>query len=135
MTRGDNNSFLDSEQVSLKDVVGVVTGFERRCKIYPIHGGKLGLFRVGLLRYWYRFRMVFVIIARYPYRWLRQRRVIAHFWHPNLARIQLITEKGLLIKYIYKRRTIARWWPEKHQFECQKPYDLVVPDPEKSKLP
>jgi signal peptidase I len=132
VTRGDNNTFPDSELVSVQDILGVVTRFERRGKVYRVRGGKCGLVRSNLLRLWYKFVQRIYLIGVYPYRWLRQRRLIARFWHPNLTRIQLMTENEVLIKYIYNHRTIARWWPEKHSFECQKPYDLVIPNPEKT---
>jgi len=133
MTRGDNNNFPDSELVLLQDVVGLVTRLERRGKVYSVLGGKSGLLRLNLLRFWYRFMQRIVLLGRYPYRRLQQWRLIARFWHPNLTRIHLKTDNGLLVKYIYKRRVIARWWPEKHTFECQKPYDLVINNPEDTK--
>ena len=133
VTRGDNNSFPDAELVTLQNVLGVVTGFERRGKVYSVRGGKPGLLRLNLSRIWCKLSQRMVLLGRYPYRSLRQQRLIARFWHPNLTRIHLQTENGLLVKYIYKRRVIARWWPEKHHFDCQKPYDLVIPNPEKSK--
>jgi len=133
VTRGDNNDSPDLELVSCQNLIGVVTNIERDGKLNPLIGGRLGLFWVNFLRFWIWFKRQVIFIGRYPYRWLRENHWLINLWSPTLTKIQLETEHGPVIKYICSRRTVARWWPARHYFECRKPYDLVIPDPEKNK--
>jgi hypothetical protein len=34
-----------------------------------------------------------------------------------------------VVKYVCGKRTVARWWPETGQFQCRKPYDLIISRP------
>ena len=131
VTRGDNNKFPDPDPVLLSDVVGIVTGFERRQKVHSIQAGAPGLFKLRLVHFWFNCLKLITLLGRFPYRWLRDRRLIAYFWHPDITTMQFQTEHGIMVKYMHKMHTVARWWPERHYFECSQLYDLVIPNPEK----
>jgi hypothetical protein len=133
VTQGDNNDDPDPELVKTENIIGIVTGIERLGKKFPLVNGRLGVFWSICVRVFSRIKHLTFFIGRSLYSWSRQRGWLALFWHPFLTKIQLQTQHGVLIKYIHKRRTVARWWPERHYFECRKPYDLVIPNPEKSK--
>jgi len=71
-------------------------------------------------------------VGRWPYGWLRNSRLVSQLWRPVITRIYITTEDGPLVKYISGRRTVARWWPATGRFHCCKPYDLVIPRPNKA---
>ena len=133
LTRGDNNSKPDLDLVTEKEFVGIVTQVTRRGKCLPIVGGYPGLIWASLVHQWNKIKLVIIFVGRYPYRWLRRFRLLSFCWKPRLTEVHLNTGYGPLVKYLYKRETVAYWWPNKHYFKCHKPYDLVIPNPEKSK--
>ena len=65
-------------------------------------------------------------VGRMFYCRLRDSGVIASLWRPPVERIRLLTEKGQIVKYVYRRRTVACYCPGDGRFECVKPYDLVL---------
>ena len=133
VTGGDNNGFPDPDRVLEQSILGIVTSVKRSGKKLSVTGGMPGLLRVQLLRLGFKIKQTLFFIGRRPYHLLRRQRWLSHLWHPALVKIRLETTHGPLFKYIYKRRTVARWWPERHYFECRKPYDLVIPNPEENK--
>jgi hypothetical protein len=133
ITQGDNNDHPDTYLITNNDLIGVVTKYERKGKLHYVKGGKLELNRIKLLRVFNKVFRVLKNFLRFPYRIGGKVRWLEYFAHLKLTKIYLETENGPLVKYIFNQRTIARWWPGRHYFECQKPYDLVIPNPEKSK--
>jgi hypothetical protein len=133
VTRGDNNGHPDDGLVSPEDLVGIVTGIKRGRKLYAIKGGRPGLLRSNIGFMWNRLRRLVIFAGCYPYRWLVRKHWIKRFWRPALVKIRIETEHGPLIKYMFGRRTVARWWPTRHYFECRKPFDLIISNPEKNK--
>lgn len=132
VTRGDNNTCSDAELVTADNLVGRVTHLERGRKLRPVHGGWAGLLRAWLLRAWkYHIWKHIARIGYGPYHWLCDSGWVSRFWHPSIVKVRLAGEDGPLVKYIFRGRTVARWWPLRDRFECQKPYDLVLrhPDP------
>lgn len=130
ITRGDNNPYIDITVVTPDILVGRVTHVERDGKKRRIHGGYLGLMRARILHAWLHVRRLIGIVLGIPYRWLRKSDLVSMLWRPVIKKIHFKTDNGPLIKYIYGKRTVARWWPEEGRFECRKPYDLVLHCPD-----
>jgi hypothetical protein len=131
LTRGDANPFPDPDLVTQADLVGVVSGYEREGKFSPVQGGRCGRLRAGWLRMLQRARRIFISLLRPFYRLLRKLGWVGFFWRPKLTEIHLETAHGPLVKYIYRRRTVAQYWRRSGYFEARKPYDLVIRRPEK----
>jgi signal peptidase I len=129
VTRGDNNPHADAVLVTAGNLLGRVTHFERDGVRSPVRGGRTGLWQPRLL-YIHRRAHALAVRLGGPYRWLRSSGLLRRLWQPAVIRIRLATENGPLVKYLCGQRTVARWWPEEGRFECQKPYDLVIPPPD-----
>lgn len=135
ITRGDNNPCPDATPVTAVNLLGQVTHVQRNGKVYRVRGGRIGLLRARLLRVWRRtwrraWRLI-VQIGRWPYRRLRQSGLAARLWKPSITQISLMTKDGPVIKYVFGRWTVARWWPQNNRFECRKPFDLFLHRPDK----
>jgi hypothetical protein len=132
-TRGDSNTLLDTGQVTADNFLGLITNYERAGKYRRVRNGKGGLYCIK----WLRFRKVilgyFKIIGRGFYSIFRTNQIVQLLWRPKIKQITLSSGENLLVKYLHNGRTVARWWPARHYFECRKPYDLVIPNPEKDK--
>jgi len=126
ITRGDNSPSVDTKVVTAENLVGLTTHFERNGRRHRIRGGHLGLLRAGLFHALFPLFRLARVVGGPAYRWLRESGLVAWLWCPILKKIHLRTNKGLLIKYTYKKRTVGRSWPEKGRFKCRKPYDLVL---------
>lgn len=130
LTRGDNNKGLDPYLVERHQVLGKVERFEKQGKSKPVIGGQRGLWMAkaqwALLRLDVWFRKIFWK----PYFLLRASGVVSRLWRPSISIMNLQTESGTLVKYIYKQRTVAVWDASQQKFDCRKPFDLVIPRPE-----
>ena len=135
LTRGDANPQPDSDLVAEEDLVGVVSGYERAGRLHPVQGGWRGRLGVAWLRLIQRIRWVFILLLRPIYRLLRRLGWVSFFWRPELTEIHLETAHGPLVKYIYRRRTVAQYWRKSGYFEVHKPYDLVIRRPDKEAPP
>jgi signal peptidase I len=137
ISRGDNNQTNDKNVVLEEDLVGRVTGLERGGKYYAVRGGKVGRLRSAFLRWWNPARRRALLfmgkhiypLGRWFYRWLRERQLAAYVWKPSVTQIYLHTKRGPVVKYSVGTRTVAYWYPNRDQFRCKKPYDLVIPRP------
>jgi signal peptidase I len=132
-TKGDNNLNPDEEVVTSENLVGLVTCFGRQNHVYSVKGGILGLFygRLILIR-----NLIWQLIKRLGwqvYSWIRKSGLIARAWQPMITKIYFTTGRGPLMKYCHGKRTVAHWWPELNYFNVVKPFDLVIPHPEKLK--
>ena len=134
VARGDNNPCADTTLVTADNLLGRVTHVERGGKTQPVRSGQLGRLRARFLharrRVWRCAWGLVVRVGRRPYRWLRNSGLIPRLWRPAVMKIHLATENGPLVKYVCGGRTVARWWPQRNHFECQKLYDLVIPRPD-----
>lgn len=133
VTRGDNNPRSDAAPVTADRLLGRVTRLERGPRVHRVRGGYGGLLGLqgrrtrqailraaeGLLR----------AMGRPPYRWLREQDLARHLWRPALVCVVVETNRGSLVKIAHRGRTVARWWPARKRFECQKPYDLILSRP------
>jgi len=130
ITRGDNNSRHDFTPVQCDQIIGKVVEMERRRRKQVVVGGAKGLRRAKLQWAILRLDRFVRRLFRFPYHLLRNSQIIPKLWRPFITEINLKTERGLLVKYIYKQRTVAIWDVSQHKFNCRKPFDLVIPPPE-----
>jgi hypothetical protein len=68
-------------------------------------------------------------LIKHPYRLLRLSGIIPRIWKPVIRRIYLQTERGRVVKYLYKQKSVGIWDESLQRFECRKPFDLVIPSP------
>ena len=126
VARGDNNLHQDPVLVSKDNLVGRVRCFIRGGKKHEVKGGFRGLMQARILHNLITARKWIRILGGDVYRGIRQTGLIRRLWHPDIAVIRFMTEKGPLLKYIHHGRTVAWRWSEKNRFDCRKPYDLVL---------
>ena len=55
---------------------------------------------------------------------------MARIWKPAISQIHLKTDTGTLVKFIYRKKTVAVWEASRGRFDCRKPFDLVIFPPE-----
>lgn len=132
VARGDSNPCVDATLVTKDNLLGRVTQLDRDSRMRPVRGGRLGLCRAQILRARLSVWQTIKRLGRRPYRWLRASGVVARYWHPRITKMSFNSDEGPLVKYVYKVRTVARFWPASGRFECQKPYDLVIPRPDRA---
>ncbi len=125
VTQGDASGSPDGELVGAGQLIGCVRFGQRGRRLYRVLGGSAGRLWVALLRLWRRAAPV----AGRPYRWLRSAGLLRRIVQPTLSQVRLETDRGLLVKYIHRGRTVACWWPEERRFWCCKPYDLFLEPP------
>jgi hypothetical protein len=129
VARGDCNPCSDATPVTADNLLGRVTHVERDGWTRPVRGGWVGLGRARLLHARLAVWRLVKRLGGPAYRRLRSSGLVGRWWRPAVTRLRLDTEEGPLVKYVHAGRTVARWWPERHRFECRKPYDLVIPHP------
>lgn len=134
VTRGDNNRLPDPLPVAHGQVVGRVELAEYGGRLTPVPGGRAALRRA---RAGWAARSATRWLRRvlgFPYRMLRRsglvRRAVGPYLLPRLQVLRLETGQGPLLKVLHRGRVVARCWPAGGRFECQKPYDLVIPRPD-----
>jgi signal peptidase I len=132
ITKGDHNRICDTP-LSLDQVVGKVELVEKKTGIKNVLNGRRGLWMAQIGSYVSKLSALLRLIFRGPYNSLRISGLVPAIWRPNILTIQLQTEDGMLIKYIHKQRTVAIWNASLQQFDCHKPFDLVIISPEGSK--
>ena len=130
ITRGDNNVRVDTSIVTAENLLGKVTSYERNGVRSKVVGGRLGLLRARLLHARIHIRNLLICIGRGPYGALRRSGLVARWWRPQVTQLRVVSERGALIKYVCGGRVVARWWQQQNRFECDKPYDLVIPRPD-----
>lgn len=126
ITRGDNNLRDDPTPIGFDRVVGRVERANLRGQFRPVVGGWRGLWLARTLRAKLQIRTILRGGFREPYRWLRASRLVRYLWKPSFSKVWLAGEDGPWVKFVHRGRTVARWWPKRNQFECRKPYDLVL---------
>jgi signal peptidase I len=130
LTQGDNNAQVDEELVAADRLLGRVTHIERGGRRRLVCGGRAGQLWVVYLRARRRVYNLAARLGRGLYQRLRASGLMRRVWRPKITRVRLVNNHGTLVKYVCGRRTVARWWPHQNRFQCQKPYDLVIPRPD-----
>jgi hypothetical protein len=133
VSRGDNNSVPDKDLVSPELLIGRVAAFERRCRRVCVRGGTGGFVLASARRFFCRVENSFFRVVRFPlrpaYRLLRRSGIIGAIWTPRLTVVRFRSSSGPFVKYVYGGRTVAVWWPERRNFQCRRPYDLIINPP------
>ncbi len=129
LTQGDNNAQVDEELVTADRLLGRVTYVERGGRRRLVRGGRAGQLWVVYLRARRRAYNLAARLGRGLYQRLRASGLMRRVWRPRITRVRLVNNYGTQVKYVCGGRTVARWWPHQNRFECQKPYDLVIPRP------
>ena len=135
ITRGDNNSQKDNNPVDAKNLVGKVTYFERNGKKYPVCDGYLGILRARRLHVGTFVKKILRFFFKKIYSLLKKSGIVSYLWHPVFQKIHLKTDKGLLVKYLHGKLTVAYWYPDQGYFRCKKPFDLVLRRPNLKIIP
>jgi hypothetical protein len=128
-TQGDNNAQVDAELVTADRLLGRVTYVERGGRRRLVRGGRAGQLWVVYLHARRCAYKMAACLGRGLYRRLRASGLMRQVWRPRITQVRLVNNHGAQVKYVCGRRTVARWWPHQNRFECQKPYDLVIPRP------
>ena len=129
VTRGDNNPGNDPTLVTADTLLGRVTRLERAGKLYPVRGGRWGLWRARLLHTRRAARHFLGRLGGGLYRRLCDSGRVARWWHPAVMQLHFTTRDGPLVKYLLRGRTVATWWPQERRFECPFPYGLIIHPP------
>ncbi len=129
-TRGDDNSFTDPGLASPDQVVGRVEMGEQLGGITSVRGGRSGLWLARLGRAIRRFEPWLRLMFGWPYRLVKESRIMVRIWKPAISEIRLKNDEGTLVKYIYRKKTVAIWDVNFGRLECCKPFDLVIFRPE-----
>jgi signal peptidase I len=133
ITRGDNNQFADAGLVTPAQVIGRVEINEHRGGITPVQGGWLGLWLTDVGRAIRPFEPWLLLVFGWPYRLVKESRIVGRIWKPAISQIHLKNEAGALVKYLYRMKTVAIWNVSQKRFECRKPFDLVIFHPKDPK--
>ena len=133
LTKGDNNPHNDPAPVTQENLIGLVTHFERKGRVYPVwsgHRGYLRLRALRLLRAAKRLGWSLVKTTGRPfYRWLRNSGLARRLWQPSVFQVLLPTRNGTVVKYVSGGQTVAWWQAETGTFRCRQPCDLVIAKP------
>jgi len=133
VTRGDNNPAPDNDLVSPELLVGRVAALERRGRRIRVRGGTGGFILASFHRFIRQTWPSFFRVIRFPfrpaYRLLRRSGIIGAIWKPRLTAVRFRSSSGPFVKYVRGSRTVAMWWPERRNFRCRRPYDLIIKPP------
>jgi signal peptidase I len=130
ITRGDNNQFADADLVTPAQVIGRVEINEHRGRINPVQGSWFGLWLAGFGRAIRPFEPWLRLVFGWPYRLVKASRIVGRIWKPAISQIYFRNDAGVLVKYLYLKRTVAVWDVSQKRFECRKPFDLIIFHPE-----
>jgi len=128
ITRGDASAYEDAGIVTDQNLVGRVSFKTRHGRTSWVYGGRIGLWRGRTLHFYWGLRRKAVRWIQKPYGRLRESGIAGRFWQPRIRRVMIQSAEGPCIQYIWKKRIVARAWPEQERFECRKPWDLVIRD-------
>ena len=125
-TRGDSNKGPDVLPVNNSNFVGKVSKYERKGKSHKVRGGLTGLY---LTRSKYFFRRILILIYMNLIRFKTIKslgRLMLSIFNSYIIRINFSSPGGIITKWVLNRKVIARKGPEKGDFYCQKPFDLII---------
>jgi hypothetical protein len=129
-TRGDNNAYDDPDPVHPKEVLGVVHWANKDGLMTPVQGGVKGLRRLKRQKRGKQIYRILIVLFSPIYQIIKSSGIVAKLWHPDIKKIYLKSEHGVIIKYIADNRTVAQSTPDLGRFTYQHPYDLIIKPPE-----
>jgi signal peptidase I len=133
VTRGDSNPAPDVDLVSPELLIGRVAASERRGRKVRVSGGTGGFVLASARRFFRRVARSFFRVVCFPfrpaYRLLRRSGIIGSIWKPRLTAVRFRSSSGQFVKYVHGGLTVAVWWPERRNFQCRRPYDLIIKPP------
>jgi signal peptidase I len=130
ITRGDHNPSNDLLPVQPAQILGKVERVHDGVADKSVRGGQVGWWVVQFQRTLRRFVQVVKRLLGMPYRLFRRSGIAARIWKPGFVKVSFLDNGVRCIKYIHRQRTVAIWYPSQRQFECRKPYDLVLRPPD-----
>ncbi len=130
ITRGDNNRCLDQSPISREHIIGRVEMVEDHGHLRPVRGGRSGLTLAQLNRQARRIEEGLWRVLGFPYRVLRRservHQILLRLFASSFEYVSFQTPQGTLVKVLRHGRVVAHWLPARGQFECHKPYDLIL---------
>ena len=134
ITRGDNKQYIDLSPVAPNRVIGRVEMLDDNGHLKSVRGGKWALW-AAQLRWSTRWAVSMLRrIIGFPYRVLRRSKTARQFlwcvFAPQFDYATFQTPQGTVVKVFHRGKIVARWYPHANRFECDKPYDLVIPRPD-----
>lgn len=130
ITRGDNNSTIDKNEIILDRLVGRVEQIEKNGTKVQFNTSKSRFLKI-------RAKWIYLDIQQCARRQLNQqyKRIIKFLGNKYLSnfvlqrlckKIVLKSADGELVKYVLRGKTIAYCWPNQNRFFCKKPLDLFI---------
>jgi signal peptidase I len=133
ITRGDHNRLPDNSTITLEKIIGRVEYVENKRGIHRVANGKAGVWEAKMCQLAFGLDRIIRRLFWTPYHFIRERRFVGLFWQPKISKMHFRVKSGQLIKYVYRNRTVAIWDNSCQRFDCRKPFDLIIPNPEESK--
>lgn len=128
-TQGDGNWSRDSALLTADRLIGQVMERERMGIRKAVAGGARGRRRARFLRAMARIRHG---VAFWTVRFCRAalaRRLVSLCWRPAFVCVRFVSPAGVVTKFIHRGRTVATWKPQARQWECRRPFDLILSPP------
>jgi signal peptidase I len=133
IARGDHNRLNDVHPFARDKIVGKVEFVENKHGIQKVLNGLGGHCLAVILRVMFGLDRLIRLMFWIPYNFIRERRIGSIVWRPKITKVRLQLGNGQRIKYLYNKKTVAVWESYLNRFECSKPFDLIIPHPEKQK--
>jgi len=130
ITRGDHNRLPDVLTIPLEQIIGRVEFVENKHGARRVANGNPGLWVARMWQLTFGLDRLIRRIFWRPYNFIRERRLAALVWRPKISTLQIQSEYGQQIKYLYRNSTVALWDSSCRRFDCRKPFDLVISPPE-----
>ncbi len=124
-TRGDSNRFSDPHPVPPERILGVVTHLTRRHRRRKVTGGTAGLLLASLSLVLRSLRRPLKLFCNA----LGATGIPRLLWQPRITTLRLQTPDGPLVKYLWRNRTVARWWPAGNRFVCGILFSMFLKKP------
>lgn len=126
ITRGDNNLKKDAHAITEETLLGRIDHFERKGKLHKVAYGVRGMLHAKTIRITHFLVRTLKLLNRKPYRLLRSSGLVTMFWRPDIERIDFMTQKGPMQKYIHAGKSIATYWNDRNRWQIRRPYELVI---------
>ena len=128
------HSTIDKKPIDSEHIIGRVEAIIENGQKIKFETDKLKLLQV-------RIKWIFLDIKRLLkkplkpiYRYLKSILIISKIPQKNfqkkIKKIILKSPDGEVVKFLFKGRTVAQWWPEQDRFFCKKPFDILISRPD-----